>query len=88
MPSTEGLQPGIRYSALRTCPQRIDPCPAKHLEQQSEGQSDHVGVAAVDGVDEHAFHSLRGVRAGFVERLAGADVLCNIVYGQREDADF
>src|SRR5438270_2043142 len=67
---------------------RIEPCPSQHLEEQSKRQSNYVRVAAVDGVDEHAAKALRGVGAGFVERLAGGDIPRDVALVERQHPHF
>ena len=68
--------------------ERVDPRPSQHLKQRSKRQSDYVRVAAVDGFDEHGADALHGVRAGLVERLAGADVPLDLLRRERQHAHF
>src|SRR5205823_4157048 len=59
--------------------ERVEAGLAEHLKKQSKRQSNHIGVAAVNRVDEHSPRTLRGVGARLVERLAGGHVPLDVV---------
>src|SRR6185312_6127781 len=52
-----------------------------------ERQAYDARVAAVDALDERGGETLHRVRAGLVERLAGADVARDLVAGERRELD-
>ena len=56
--------------------------------EEGEGEADYVGVVAVDAADEFGGEALDGVGAGFVERLAGGDVLVDFGGGEGAEPDF
>ena len=52
-----------------------------------EREAHHVEVAAFDTGDEFSAEALDAVGAGFVERLAGGDVVCDFLVRERREVD-